>query len=75
MRLTTVAPKDYTGGTLGLLEDYYAWEWGDALFVVLDPYRYELVDRKASGDFWDWTIGSTQYEWLASTLRAVMTAL
>ena len=21
-------------------QDYYAWEWGDALFVVLDPFRY-----------------------------------
>ena len=23
----------------GLLQNYYAWMWGDALFVVLDPYR------------------------------------
>ena len=23
---------------VGLLRDYYAWEWGDALFVTLDPY-------------------------------------
>ena len=33
-----------------LLENYYAWEWGDALFVVLDPfgntvlYSYERVE-------------------------------
>lgn len=23
---------------IGYLRDYYAWEWGDALFVTLDPY-------------------------------------
>jgi hypothetical protein len=33
----------YTGDTepvefVGLLRDYYAWTWGDALFVVIDPY-------------------------------------
>jgi len=33
----------YTGNTeplksIGLLRDYYAWTWGDALFVVLDNY-------------------------------------
>jgi Malectin domain/Calcineurin-like phosphoesterase len=26
-----------------LLEDYYAWQWGDALFVVIDPYWYTPV--------------------------------
>ena len=24
--------------SIGLLKDYYAWTWGDALFVVLDNY-------------------------------------
>ncbi len=24
-----------------LREDYYAWEWGDALFVVIDPFHYD----------------------------------
>ncbi len=33
----------YTGNStqisgLGLPRDYYAWNWGDALFVTLDPY-------------------------------------
>ena len=23
---------------IGLLRDYYAWTWGDALFITLDPY-------------------------------------
>jgi len=40
----TPAPDGfYTGDTaplrsIGLLKDYYAWTWGDALFVVLDNY-------------------------------------
>lgn len=25
---------------VGLRENYYSWEWGNALFVVLDPYWY-----------------------------------
>lgn len=28
---------------IGLLRDYYAWEWGDALFVVIDPYWHSDV--------------------------------
>ena len=26
-----------------LREDYYAWKWGDALFIVLDPYWYTMT--------------------------------
>lgn len=34
---------------IGLLRDYYAWEWGDALFVVIDPYWHSpvAVDNQA----------------------------
>ena len=28
---------------IGLLRDYYAWTWGDALFVVIDPYWHSSV--------------------------------
>ena len=52
----------------GLLENYYAWEWGDALFVVLDPYRYSLHQRGGGGDGWAWSLGRAQYDWLAKTL-------
>ncbi len=56
----------YTGDdvkhpTLGLLEDYYAWEWGDALFVALDPFWFS-DERK--GDIWSRSLGETQYHWL-----------
>ena len=66
-------PDDfYTGDSVpklpsGLPEDYYSWTWGEALFVALDPYRYSLRER-GGGDGWDWSLGETQYRWLAKTL-------
>ena len=70
----------YTGGTdnvpyVGLRESYYAWEWGNALFVVLDPYWYTTSKphgaggTPGSGDNWDWTLGQEQYDWLCQTLE------
>jgi hypothetical protein len=49
------APNDfYSGNTteipgVGLPRDYYAWSWGDALFVTLDPYWHSktAVDNVA----------------------------
>ena len=53
---------------IGHPENYYAWTWGDALFVVLDVYRYQnQLTSKPGG--WDWTIGADQYNWLKSTLE------
>ncbi len=50
-------------------ENYYAFTWGDALFVVLDVYRYQnKTNPKPEG--WDWTLGQTQYNWLKSTLES-----
>jgi len=36
---------------IGYLRDYYAWTWGDALFVVIDPYWHSpvQVDNEAGG--------------------------
>jgi hypothetical protein len=63
------------------VEDYYAWEWGDALFVVFDPYWYTTTkpyvgntgggesSDAGSGDRWDWTLGIAQYQWLKHTLE------
>jgi hypothetical protein len=63
----------YTGDTTphppgGVLENYFAWEWGDALFVVLDPYRYSLRQSGGGGNGWAWSLGRAQYDWLAKTL-------
>jgi len=72
----------YTGDSepvdhIGLLRDYYAWTWGDALFVVIDPYWHsdEAVDNAVGGgdkgkrDLWNNTLGDTQYAWLKKTLE------
>jgi PhoD-like phosphatase len=63
-------------------EDYYAWTWGDALFIVLDPFQYTMAkpygdiagsgegtDDPQSGDQWNWTLGKAQYDWLYQTLE------
>jgi len=75
----------YTGNTtnvkgIGLLRDYYAWTWGDALFVVIDPYwgSPAQVDTGLGGqnggttktnDLWQVTHGDAQYQWLKQTLE------
>ena len=53
----------------GPLQDYYAWEWGDALFVVLDPFWFAQGQRGQS-DNWTRTLGAEQYQWLQRTLAA-----
>jgi predicted phosphodiesterase len=62
----------YTGNATpfegaGLLQDYYAWEWGSALFVVLDPF-WPTMQRKGE-DNWNMTLGEAQYRWLTKTLE------
>jgi hypothetical protein len=59
----------------GLRQSYYSWEWGDALFVVLDPYWRTVVKPHSAGgtpgseDPWDWTLGEEQYNWLYDVLH------
>jgi hypothetical protein len=65
-----------------LREDYYSWNWGDTLFIVLDPFWYTTTkpftgntgggetSDTGSGDRWDWTLGLTQYNWLRQTLES-----
>jgi predicted phosphodiesterase len=54
---------------LGPLQDYYAWEWGDALLVVLDPYWFAERQR-GQNDNWKRTLGQAQYDWLRHTLES-----
>jgi len=49
---------------IGLVENYYAWEWGNTLFVVLDPFRF----TKDNKDPWMRTLGEEQFQWLKNTL-------
>ncbi|UCG60106.1 MAG: metallophosphoesterase [Phycisphaerales bacterium] len=71
----------YTGNTqpvefIGLLRNYYAWMWGDALFVVIDPYWASPVpvdnvfgEGDKTKDKWLITHGDAQYQWLKQTLE------
>ena len=61
---------------IGCLRDYYAWTWGDALFIVIDPYWHspEPVDNVFRGgkkhrDPWSTTLGDSQYKWFKRTLE------
>lgn len=60
--------------------DYYAFQWGDALFVAIDPYWYTMSkpfvgslggekDDEVVGTRWSWTLGVAQYQWLEQTLQ------
>ena len=83
-------PDDFYSGNpeevphIGLLRNYYSWHWGDALFVVLDPYWASPVPvdnvfgNKSQGagsngktaDKWLITHGDAQYQWLKQTLES-----
>ncbi len=73
-----------TGSKDGRGADYYAFEWGDALVVVLDPFNF-TTERTRGGpggsgnnrtkealppndSSWGFTLGKAQYDWLADTL-------
>lgn len=63
----------YSGDTsnqdfVGQRENYYSWKWGDALFIVIDPYWYTNV-KPDSLHGWRWTLGKQQYDWLKTTLE------
>ena len=63
----------YTGDTInhpfvGVRENYYSFHWGDALFIVLDPYWY-TTQKPDAANGWKWTLGKGQYDWLKKTLE------
>jgi len=69
----------------GFTEAYYSFTWGDALFVVINPYWYtedrpyadgvggggddDSANVTVTGDVWTWTLGQEQFEWLKATLE------
>ena len=76
------APDRFYGGNsepvafIGQLRNYYSWTWGDALFVVIDPYWSSPVpvDNVFGGGSkrsspWEVTHGDSQYQWLKTTLE------
>ena len=68
-------PDDLTypqGGSAN--EDYYAFDWGPALFVVLNVQSYSVPSGPRSSPMddvalmEDWTLGAAQFLWLESVL-------
>lgn len=48
-------------------ENYFAWEWGNALMISLDPYTF--TSAQGAKDPWQRTLGLIQYQWLENTLK------
>lgn len=59
-------------------QDYYALEWGDALFVTLNVQTYSVPSKPSQeiesylevASIKDWTLGENQWKWLKATLAA-----
>jgi hypothetical protein len=77
-------PVKFYGGdkdsvpNIGFLKDYYSFEWGDALFVVIDLYWHSDIpvdnqpgsqEKRSRKDPWGITLGDAQYHWLQNTLE------
>jgi hypothetical protein len=60
-------PDPYTGGPR---DAYYAFTWGDALFIALDPFWYTCQGVAHNKDPWTWTLGKQQYDWLTNVLKS-----
>jgi hypothetical protein len=62
--------NDQSERDVGLPENYYQFEWGDAQFIVLDPFRHTTTrSRGENSDNWYWTLGEHQYNWLKQSLE------
>ena len=60
----------YSGNTksetfVGLRKGYYAFEWGNAQIIVLDPYWYTTTKPG-----WGWTLGLDQYNWFKAAITS-----
>ncbi len=61
-------PDDSTyhhGGSAN--KNYFAWSWGNALFLVVDPHSYSST-RPLEPE--SWTLGKKQLAWLETVLEA-----
>jgi len=70
--LPSPGPATYPEGG-SAFEDYYAFTWGDALFVVLNVFSYTPTCHSLGagpGLATDWTLGQAQLDWLRQTLAS-----
>lgn len=67
-----VSPNAFysSGATAALPRNYYAWKWGDALYIALDPFAFTSSKPSATSTSWAWTLGKEQYDWLTRTLES-----
>lgn len=61
-------PNKFYTGNQDKSQNYYAWQWSDALFVVLDPYTYSTSTR-GGRSMENMKLGDQQFEWLEKVLR------
>lgn len=63
-----IRPNDFYSGApqKGL---WYSWNWGDATFIVLDPFVATTRKTRGDEDGWNWTLGREQFDWFAKTLK------
>jgi len=50
-------------------EDYYAFTWGNALFIVLNVMTHTEENPQSTENVEDWTLGQEQLDWLNTTLQ------
>ena len=74
-----IGAEDANDPNVGWRENYYAFKWGDCLFVALDPFWYTTPKpyvssyNNSEGDRWRWTLGPDQYDWLCNVLTTQAT--
>ncbi len=62
----------YQHGIVGLSPDYrtfFSWEWGDALFIVFDPFTYTTVYPTNCVSNSAFTLGIEQKKWLRDVVK------
>ena len=65
----------YSGNQTDRRGNYYAWTWGDALFIVLDPFTYSTERIRSAEENWNRTLGPAQYRWLQRVLESSRASL
>lgn len=62
-----IRPSDFYSGApkKGL---WYSYNWGDATFIVLDPFVATTRKTRGDEDGWNWTLGKEQFDWFAKSL-------
>jgi len=62
-----IRPGDFYSGApkKGL---WYSYHWGDATFIILDPFVATTRKTRGDKDGWNWTLGKEQFDWFTKTL-------